>query len=140
MPHSAFKLVLRKVTALLPQARTKRELTTSHTTDCFLLTIYLPLTDYYLLIFTTYLLLSTFYYRRAPLTFYYLLSTDYYLLTLQARTKKEQHLEFCQALADVKDGRFSAESQAELVDLTLALTLTVPLTLPLPLPLTLTLT
>jgi len=53
VPHSAFKLVLRKVTALLPQAR----------------------------------------------------------------TKKEQHLEFCQALADVKDGRFSAENKAEIFDL-----------------------
>ena len=53
VPHSAFKLVLRKVTALLPQAR----------------------------------------------------------------TKKEQHLEFCQALADVKDGRFSAENKTEIFDL-----------------------
>ena len=61
------------------------------------------------------------------------------MLTVQARTKKEQHLEFCQALADVKDGRFSAESQAELVALTLSLTraLTLPLSLPLPLTLTL---
>ena len=92
MPHTAFKLVLRKVTALLPQARIKRELTTSHTTDYFQLTMYLPPTDY-------------------------LLSTYYYLLTVQARTKKEQHLEFCQALADVKDGRFSAENKTEIFDL-----------------------
>ena len=35
----------------------------------------------------------------------------------QARTKKEQHLEFCQAMADLKDGRFTVEDKSEIFDL-----------------------
>ena len=35
----------------------------------------------------------------------------------QARTKKEQHLEFCQALADMREGRFTASSKTEIFEL-----------------------
>ena len=35
----------------------------------------------------------------------------------QARTKKEQHLEFCQALADMREGRFSTQAKQEIFEL-----------------------
>jgi hypothetical protein len=35
----------------------------------------------------------------------------------QARTKKEQHLEFCQALADMREGRFTTQSKDEVYEL-----------------------
>lgn len=35
----------------------------------------------------------------------------------QARTKKEQHLEFCQALADVREGRFMVADVTEIYEL-----------------------
>ena len=35
----------------------------------------------------------------------------------QARTKKEQHLEFCQALADIKEGRFTTSNKSEIFEL-----------------------
>jgi len=35
----------------------------------------------------------------------------------QARTKKEQHLEFCQALADMREGRFTTQNKEEIFEL-----------------------
>ena len=35
----------------------------------------------------------------------------------QARTKKEQHLEFCQALADMREGRFTTQNKDEIFEL-----------------------
>ena len=35
----------------------------------------------------------------------------------QARTKKEQHLEFCQALADMREGRFTTSNKEEIFEL-----------------------
>jgi len=35
----------------------------------------------------------------------------------QARTKKEQHLEFCQALADMREGRFTTGNKEEIYEL-----------------------
>ena len=35
----------------------------------------------------------------------------------QARTKKEQQLEFCQALADMREGRFTTPAEAEVYEL-----------------------
>ena len=35
----------------------------------------------------------------------------------QARTKKEQHLEFCQALADMREGRFTTQNKEEIYEL-----------------------
>jgi len=35
----------------------------------------------------------------------------------QARTKKEQHLEFCQALADLREGRFTVPDKMEIFEL-----------------------
>jgi len=35
----------------------------------------------------------------------------------QARTKKEQHLEFCQALADLREGRFTVPDKTEIFEL-----------------------
>jgi len=35
----------------------------------------------------------------------------------QARTKKEQHLEFCQALADMREGRFTTPNKNEIYEL-----------------------
>ena len=36
---------------------------------------------------------------------------------MQARTKKEQHLEFCQALADMREGRFTTSNKEEIFEL-----------------------
>lgn len=35
----------------------------------------------------------------------------------QARTKKEQQLEFCQAMSDLREGRFTSPDNSEIFDL-----------------------
>ena len=52
-----------------------------------------------------------------PATAFQLVLRKQTSLLPQARTKKEQHLEFCQALADMREGRFTTSNKEEIFEL-----------------------
>jgi len=54
---------------------------------------------------------------QVPQTAFQLVLRKQSSLLPQARTKKEQHLEFCQALADMREGRFTTQSKEEIFEL-----------------------